>query len=151
MRARTTTPGPELVAACGDRPDWQHAASVTTDAVAGPEAWARACFEGAPLPMRLFLTVGWRLLLLEGGPRSDETHVLGWPLVASSPEVAVLQRRARLGIAATLVFSVHASRVSFSSGMSFGNRFARLLWAVVAPTHRWAVRAVLGHASAHVR
>ena len=151
MRARTVTAGPELAAASGGRPEWQHAASVPADGAADPENWARACFERAPWAMRIFLTVGWRLLLLEGKPRSDADHVLGWPLVNTSRQTAVLQRRSHLGITATLVFSVGTGATTFSSGMRFGNRFARILWAGVAPTHRWAVRTVLGHAAAELR
>jgi hypothetical protein len=150
MRARTIAAGPELAVAAGGPPDWQHAAAIDTGVAADPERWARSCFEGAPLAMRHFLTIGWRLLLLQGSPRSDATHVLGWPLVASSPATAVLQRRSNLGIMATLVFSVETDRAIFASGMRFENRAARILWAVVAPTHRWAVRTVLGHAAAHL-
>lgn len=151
MRASTVAAGPELVAAAGGRLEWKHAAAVTTDVAADPERWVRDCFERAALGMRLFLTIGWRLLLLEGGPRSDATHVLGWPLVTTSEEIAVLQRRSRLGIVATLVLSVEPGRATFASGMRFENAGARLLWSVVAPTHRWAVRTVLGHAAAHQR
>jgi hypothetical protein len=151
MRARTVTAGPELAAAAGAPPQWQHAASVTTEVAAEPERWARGGFEQAPLVMRVFLTVGWRLLLLEGSPRSDAGHVLGWPLVSTSHQTAVLQRRSRLGILATLVFSVEPGAATFASGMRFGNRFARILWAGVAPTHRWAVRVVLGHAADQLR
>ncbi len=100
--------------------------------------------------MRLFLTTGWRLLLLEGKPRSDAAHVLGWPIVSSSPDRVVLQRHSRLGIDATLVFSVAPDTATFASGMAFRNPLARIVWAGVAPTHRWAVRSVLGHASAQL-
>lgn len=139
------------MAAAGGPLGWQHAAAVTTEVAAEPEQWARGCFEGAPLAMRLFLTVGWRLLLLQGNPRSDATHVLGWPLVTTSEEIAVLHRRSRLGIVATLVLSVEPGRTTFASGVRFENADARLLWSVVAPTHRWAVRTLLGHAAAHQR
>jgi hypothetical protein len=120
---------------------------VTTSSAADAEGWARACFEGAPLLLRLFLTIGWRLLLLEGSARSDETHVLGWPIASRSPDTAVLQRRSHLGITATLVFSAQSGTATFASGMRFDNQFARVVWAGVAPIHRWAVRFALGHAS----
>ncbi len=147
VRAKTVAPGPELAAAVGRPLDWQHAASVPLAGALDSEALARACFEGAPFAMRLFLTVGWRLLLLEGRPVSDSAHVLGWPVVATTPGSAVLQRRSRLGIIATLVFTVTAGTATFASGMTFDNRAARVVWAVVAPTHRWAVRVALGHAA----
>ncbi len=147
MRARTAAPGPELTAAAGGPLDWQYAAEVATHATPDAESWARDCFESAPLPLRLFLTVGWRMMLLEGSARSDATHVLGWPIASSSPETAVLQRRSRLGIGATLVFVARPGTTTFASGMRFDNRLARMVWACVAPVHRWAVRSVLRHAA----
>jgi hypothetical protein len=123
---------------------------VTTSTAADAEGWARACFEGAPLFLRLFLTIGWRLLMLRGSARSDRTHVLGWPIASSAPETVVLQRRSHLGITATLVFSAQAGTAAFASGMRFDNRFARIVWAGVAPIHRWAVRFALGHASSRL-
>ena len=124
---------------------------MATGAPADAENWARDCLQAAPLPLRLFLTWGWRLLLLEGGARSDATHVLGWPIASSSSETAVLQRRSRLGIRATLVFVARPGATTFASGMHFDNRLARMVWACVAPVHRWAVRSVLGHASGRQR
>lgn len=147
VRARTTTTGPELETAAGQPLDWRYAASVPAASASGAEGLARLCFEGAPLLMRLFLTTGWRLLLLEGKPKSDAAHVLGWPIASSSPGLLVLRRRSRLGINATLVFSVSDGAATFASGMTFDHRFARIVWAGVAPTHRCAVRSVLGRAS----
>jgi hypothetical protein len=151
VRARTAAPGPELRAAAGRPLDWQYAAVVATGATADAESWARDCFQDAPLPLRLFLTVGWRLLLLEGGARSDATHVLGWPIASSSSETTVLQRRSGLGIGATLVFVARPGATTFASGMHFDNRLARMVWACVAPVHRWVVRSVLNHASGRRR
>ena len=150
MRAKTIAAGPELATAAGRPLHWEHAAFVRTASAADAESWARACFQGAPLPLRLFLTIGWRLLLLEGGPTSDATHVLGWPILSATTERVVLQRRSHLGIVATLVFSTDRSTATFASGMTFGNRFARIVWAGVAPTHRWAVRVALSHASSQL-
>jgi hypothetical protein len=36
--------------------------------------------------------------------------------------------------------------VTFSSAMVFTNPVGRIVWAVVAPIHRWAVRVALSHA-----
>jgi hypothetical protein len=97
--------------------------------------------------MRAFLVVGWMALMLEGRPRSDATHVLGWPIVQNKPDNAVLQRQSRIGIQATLFFVTQQNAVSFSSAMVFTSRLGRMVWTVVAPVHRWAVRVVLGHAA----
>jgi hypothetical protein len=101
--------------------------------------------------MRLFLTIGWRLLMLEGRAHSDAAHVLGWPIVRLTPTTAVLRRRSLLGIDATLVFTVDAHASTFESGMAFSNRLARLIWVAIAPTHKWATRVVLASAAAQVR
>jgi hypothetical protein len=126
--------------------DWQDAARVSLTGTPDAETAARTCFDGAPFLLRLFLTTGWRLLLLEGGPRSDAAHVLGWPLVSCTPDMAVLRRRSRLGITATLVFTSVEETLTFASAMSFDHRFARVVWAAVAPLHRLVVRIVLGQA-----
>ena len=83
-----------------------------------------------------------------GAPRSDGSHVLWWPVVATTATTAVLQRRSRWGIDATLLFSTHAGGVTFSSAMVFHRRLGRAMWFAVAPAHRWAVRLCLGRAQA---
>ena len=100
--------------------------------------------------MRVFLVAGWTALMLEGRPKSDATHILGWPIVESTPTCVVLQRRSRLGIQATLLFAAQPSAVTFSSAMVLTSRLGRMVWTVVAPVHRWAVRVVLSHAAAAV-
>src|SRR6266540_3679589 len=51
-----------------------------TDASAkSPEEWARAIFQGAPAPLRLFIPLVHRWILgLRLGPRSSPDHILGW-------------------------------------------------------------------------
>lgn len=96
--------------------------------------------------MRFLLVVGWVVLLLEGSPRSDPHHVLGWPIVRLSPPT-VLQRRSRLGILSTLTFTCDGDEVTLSSAMTFSTPVARVVWRVVAPIHRRVVRSVLTHAA----
>jgi hypothetical protein len=119
---------------------------VPTRSDVAAERWARACFEQAPTWMRWVLIVGWRLLLLEGRATSGPTRIVGWPVIEASPST-VLQRRSRLGIKATLVFTASAGVAEFGSAMSFENPLGRAVWWVVAPVHRWVVRFVLSRAS----
>lgn len=147
MRAVTVDPDARLADLAGGPVGWRHAARVERPPTADALTWARTSFEGAPSSLRALLVVGWRTLLLVGGPRSDATHVLGWPIVRTTPGAAVLQRRSRLGIHATLLFATEPDAVTFSSAMVFTGRPGRMVWAVVAPVHRWVVRLVLGHAS----
>ena len=141
MKAVTWSPDPALRA---ESPGvtWVDAARVDLGRSLDSLQLARACFEGAARPMRLFLTWGWVLLLLQGPARSDDRHVLGWPVVRPEP-VTVLRRRSRWGMDATLVFCAADGVGSFSSGMAFSGRTGRFLWMAVGPLHRWAVRSVL--------
>lgn len=149
MKAVTVVPAPELDAYASNA-DWRHAGGVAAAPSVDALAWARANFEGAPAPMRVFLVVGWVLLLLEGRPRSDAQHVLGWPIVHESSEAVVLQRRSRYGINATLVFTARDEACIFSSAMTYTSRFGRAVWFIAAPVHRWAVRFVVPHAAKRV-
>jgi hypothetical protein len=147
VKAVTVETDSELETHAGGGVDWRYTAGVSASASADALAWARASFEGAPLPMRIFLVGGWTLLLLDGRPRSDASHVLGWPIARATPETTVLQRRSRLGMHATLVFTARDEMVTFASAMAYTNRLGRIVWAGVAPIHRWAVRLVLTHAA----
>ena len=144
--AETIDAVPLLDGVATGRVDWSDAARVPTRLSGDGLTLARACFEQAPGAVRWFLVVGWFLLLLEGGPRSDGSHVMGWP-VEERGATAVCRRRSRLGIDAVLVFTCRSGDVVFASAMSFSNPAARLLWAAVAPVHRWAVRYVLADAA----
>ena len=128
LKAVTVEPDPRLHAIAGGRLGWSYAARVPASASAPALAWARATFEEAPLPMRVFLVVGWMGLVLEGGPGSDATRVLGWPIAQSTLEVAVLKRRSRLGRQATLLFTAQPEGVTFSSAMVFTTRLGRIVW-----------------------
>lgn len=143
-------PDPELVIFAGRSIDWRYAARVGAPVSAEAQTWARASFQRATLPMRAFLVVGWAALLLKGRPRSDTRHILGWPIAHTAARTAVLERQSRLGIHATLVFTTQLDAVTFSSGMAYTNRVGRVVWIVVAPIHRWAVRAVLTHAASEI-
>lgn len=147
MKAVAVEPDPDLETYAGGSVDWRYAAQVAAPASVDALAWARANFEGAPRPMRIFLVVGWMLLLLDGPPRSDDRHVLGWPITHASLTTVVLRRRSRLGVQATLVFTARDKTVTFASAMTYTSRFGRMIWAAVAPTHRWAVGYVLTHAA----
>ncbi|WP_147397421.1 hypothetical protein [Amycolatopsis panacis] len=63
------------------------------------EQWARAVWEDAPLPMRMFLRAGWRCLGLRS-PRAPD-RVLGWTIAESTPDSVVLEIPSRIMTART--------------------------------------------------
>ena len=146
--ARSVEPDPRLARFAGSDVDWRYAAQKQVRGSASAVAWSRATFQGASSLMRIFLIAGWTALLLEGRARSDAEHVLGWPIAQEAPDTVVLQRRSRLGIHATLVFTTGPDTVTFSSAMVYASALGRIVWAVVAPLHRWGRRR---HAGARPR
>jgi hypothetical protein len=98
-----------------------------------PEHWARYVLEGASLPMRMFLRLGWRFGL--GFPLARRNAVLGWPIVAQSTDWIVLEQRSWLFCVALLMRATDgqltwATRVKYSSPVSHG------AWLLVGLLHR---------------
>jgi hypothetical protein len=89
---------PEELVQASSLPDPAYVDAFAIDlASAAPsaEGRARSVFEGAPVAMRWFMVVGWRLGLgLRLGPRTPE-HVLGWRITGrggqlTDPRAAIL-------------------------------------------------------------
>lgn len=120
---------------------------VATGGPRSPEEWARAAFEGAPPPVRLFLLFGWRAVLgLRLGPRPSAEHVLGWRITNSGSETIHLTSRSPL-MAAQLVMRVEGPGVTLSTHVSFEGRGGRPVWALVGPIHRRLIPYLLGRAA----
>jgi hypothetical protein len=111
------------------------------------EGWARACFERASRPVRWFLVGGWRFGLgLKLGPRPSTSHVLGWRIETSSPEVVILEARSRLMTAHNLL-EVHDDRVVVTTFVRYEKRAARWLWLAASQLHRLIVPRLLNRAT----
>jgi hypothetical protein len=63
----------------------------------------------------------------------------------------VLQRQSRLGLVATLVFTIDDEDATFASAMTFAKPIAQTMWSGVAPVHRRAVRTLLARAVNTIR
>ncbi len=100
------------------------------------EAWFRRTFEEAPVLVRWFLTVGWRLLGARLGPLRSPAYVLGWRIDATEPTWVRLSVEWRLGLSADLVLRTDASSVAISTFVQPRNRGARAVWAALVPIHR---------------
>ena len=109
-----------------------------------PEQWARAVFEGAPAPMRLFLVGGWRALGVRLGPQRSARHVLGWRIVKNSPDVIVLQARSVVGVTVRLVLRVGIPSLYFATFVRSDGLLGRAVWYAIAPIHRLVISRLLG-------
>jgi hypothetical protein len=107
------------------------------------EQWARAMVEDAPSDTRSALRLGWRSLGLRLGPVEDEQRVLGWEILRSSPDFALLGAGSPRGLIAELLFKRHRGTLLFATLLKLENAVARAVWAGVAPGHRQVVRSLL--------
>jgi hypothetical protein len=114
-----------------------------------PRQWARAIFEGAPAVWRWVLIVGWRAVLrLRLGPRPSPDHVLGWQIVAATPNTLTLQARSAL-VTAHKVLEVGDGRLTVSTLIRYESRSARLIWSALAPVHHVIEPLLMTRAAAH--
>ena len=111
------------------------------------EACMRSILEGAPWLLRWFVLAGWTtVLLFRPGPRRSPAHILGWPIVQTTPDLVVLERHSRL-MAAQLALHVGEPGILWTTLVRYEHRAARAVWVVVGLLHRSIVRYVLGRAA----
>ncbi len=112
------------------------------------ERWARLVLEHAPPAMRQTLRRGWRMLGLKHGPLGSPEHVLGWRRRSSTPDVALLEARSRLGMPAELLFERRDDVLVFATLIEHRNPAMRLLWRAIEGRHRRVVSHLLRRARA---
>ena len=111
------------------------------------EQWARAAFECAPMSIRVFLTIGWRIVLgLRLGPLSATDHVLGWRIRSAQPDLLVLEQDSPL-ITAHNAVQVDDTRVVWTTFVGYRNFLGRVAWALTALFHIVTVPALLSRAA----
>ena len=111
------------------------------------EQWARAILEDAPVSTRNALSRGWSKLGLRVGSTDPDRFVLGWELRRSTPDVALLGARGRLGLSGELLFERQQHTLLFATFVQLENVIACALWAGIASRHRQVVRDLLERAS----
>lgn len=111
------------------------------------EQWARVVFEGAPTPVRIFLTLGWRLVLgLRLVPRHEDSHVLGWSITEERAAKLVLELDSWLMHAANVI-QVDGGHVTWTTYVHYRNRLAPVVWVIVLPIHRLTISMLLKRAA----
>ncbi|HEX3900083.1 MAG TPA: hypothetical protein VHW74_13000 [Mycobacteriales bacterium] len=117
-------------------------ASKATDRSA--EQWMRDSLEGAPVALRKFVTIGWRLVL--GFRPHRDNAIFGWPIVAKTHEYVVLEQQSRLFHAA-LLLRTHDGEVTWATRVVYKTKTSKAVWAVVGILHRRISPYVLGRAA----
>jgi hypothetical protein len=98
-----------------------------------PQDWARRVLEGASLPMRVFLRLGWRYGL--GFPLTRTNSVLGWPVVAESTGSVSLEQQSWL-FGVVLLMCTGDGELTWTTSVTYRSRLSRPVWSVVGPIHR---------------
>jgi hypothetical protein len=132
------------------RIDYDDAFLVRTDRAGNQtaEQWARAVLDDAPASTRAMLSRGWASLGLRLGPAQPDRHrVLGWEIRRSSPDIALLGARGRLGLSGELLFRRQDDALLFATFVRLDNPVTRTLWRRIAARHRQIVRDLLEDAS----
>ncbi|MGA2321818.1 MAG: hypothetical protein ABSG95_13975 [Solirubrobacteraceae bacterium] len=115
------------------------------------EQWARAILEDAPILTRSALLLGWSSLGLRLSSARSDRYVLGWKVLGSTPDFALLAAGSRLGLPAQLLFKRQRHTLLFCTFVQQENAIARAVWAGVEPVHRQVVPYVLEQASLRER
>lgn len=110
------------------------------------EYWMRSVLERAPRPLRWFVVVGWRTILgFRLGPAGSPAHVLGWPILTTTPQRIVVEQRSAL-MTARLALQVNGSEIVWTTEVRYEHRAARAVWPIVRVVHRRIVPYALRHA-----
>ena len=129
--------------------DYVDSCQVSTDGLPArsAEQWARAALEGMPRPLHWLVLVGWRVVLgFKLGPRPSPDHILGWRVVANSPEEVVIEAQSGL-MTADLLFRVDDSTVTWMTFVRHQRRASRPIWSIVGLLHRRIVPYTLARAA----
>lgn len=140
---------PESVRALSSLPDIDYADHFTlsTDADATPEQWARAMFGDVPSLAERFVWRGLLRLRLSRG-RSPAT-VAGWR-IAERGEDWIRLEAASWFLTGNLVVRATDGRVSLGTFLRYDRRLGRSVWPPLSAVHRRLVPGVLRDAAAKI-
>lgn len=131
-----------------DRVDFEDAYRIDVSVDRTPEQWMRAIVEGAPRWFRL----AWPAVLgtlggLEFGPRSAPDHVLGWKILEDRPDAFVIGLESSRGLVVRLITLAPHGQAVFATQLCLETTYARRLWSVARPAHRYFAPRLLTRAA----
>jgi hypothetical protein len=140
---------PDSLRALSSLPDIDYADlfTLSTEAVATPEQWARAMFGDVPSPGERFIWRGLLGLRLSHG-RSPDT-VAGWR-ISGRGDGWIRLETASWFLAANLLVQVSGGRVSLATFLHYDRLLGRLVWPPLSAVHRRLVPRMFGVAVAKI-
>jgi hypothetical protein len=124
-----------------DRVDYADCFAVSVSSIRPPEEWIRLAVDAMP---KLFLAVraAHRTLGLPLAPANSADHVIGWDILRSEADSAVLGNAGVLGVA-RIIGITSPGIVHLATLLTLNGWRGRVLWAVAAPVHRAVARYAL--------
>jgi hypothetical protein len=129
-----------------ERIDYADCFAVAVTAQRSPEEWLRAAVEAMPALFR-GVRIAHRALGLRLAAADAPGHVIGWEVLRSEPDVAMLGNVGVLG-KARIIGLTEPGRVLLATLIEMNGTVGGALWAVAAPAHRAVARRALGALSA---
>lgn len=122
-------------------PDYADAFEVTRSPTdrRSAEQWARDGAERLPVTIRQsgLLIHRW-ILGFRLGPWTSSSHIFGWRIVTSEPELLHLEARSRL-LSGHMVWRLHHERLVMTTVLQYQmRRMAPVVWVVIGNIHRGA-------------
>lgn len=122
-------------------PDYADAFEVTRSPTdrRSAEQWARDGFERLPVSVRRsgLLIHRW-ILGFRLGPWASSSHIFGWRIVTSEPELLHLEARSTL-LNGHMVWRLHHERLVMTTFLQYEmRRTAPVVWAIIGNIHRGA-------------
>jgi hypothetical protein len=99
------------------------------------EEWVRTGLE-QPLLRNLIVLVHRRVLRFTLGPQGSDTHILGWRIVQSTPDVLELTTGGPLMRAVIVARRTSTTSATASTFVFYERASTAHLWRVVGPLHR---------------
>jgi hypothetical protein len=138
---QVTVPARARELAALDRVDYADCFAVAVSAGRTPEEWIRLAVDA--MPALFFAARGaHRALGLRLAPADSPQHVIGWDILRSDPDEAVLGNTGLLGTP-RIVGLTPPGRVVLATLIMFNGITGRMLWAAAAPVHRAVARHAL--------
>jgi hypothetical protein len=131
-----------------DRVDYEDAYCAETPIQRTPEQWMRTIVEGAPS----WFQRAWPAILgtlggLQFGPLDAPDHVLGWDIIDQRPDRFVIGLESSRGFHVRLVTLAPPGQAIFATQLQLDTAYARRLWSMVRPAHRFFAPYLLGRAA----
>jgi hypothetical protein len=124
-----------------DRVDYADCFAVSVASIRPPEEWIRLAVDAMP---KLFLAVraAHRTLGLPLAPANSVDHAIGWDILRSEADSAVLGNAGVLGVG-RIIGITSPDGLQLATLLKRNGWRGRALWAVAAPVHRAVARYVL--------